>query len=102
MNENQKWVDANSAKMSTFGFNQSAQMLAKFAKSQAAGTLHIDHNLGRSFFTGVRAGHRPAAAALLEDAGRLGNSAAFAELAAWLLRGDVIPRDVSRARSILR
>ncbi|NIJ31361.1 prolyl 4-hydroxylase [Sphingomonas insulae] len=50
----------------------------------------------------ARAGHGPAAVALLEDAGRRGNSTAFAELAAWLLRGDIIPRDVSRARSTLR
>jgi len=39
---------------------------------------------------------------LLESAGANGNVAALAELAVWHLRGDIIPRNLSKARSILR
>lgn len=41
------------------------------------------------------------AAALLEQAGAAGNLDASAELGLWLLRGDLIPRDVPRARMFL-
>jgi prolyl 4-hydroxylase len=47
-------------------------------------------------------GATDASVALLEGAGSRGDSAAAAELAAWFLRGDVIPRDLSRARVALR
>lgn len=48
------------------------------------------------------AGRLSDAVALLEAAGKQGDAAALAELAVWYLRGDLIPRDLSRARSILR
>jgi len=42
------------------------------------------------------------AIAAFEKAGQLGDASAMAELATWLLRGDLIPRDLSRARIALR
>lgn len=48
------------------------------------------------------AGRRSTAAAVLEAAGEQGNALALAELAAWYLRGDPIPRDLVRARAVLR
>jgi prolyl 4-hydroxylase len=48
------------------------------------------------------AGRLSDAVAILEAAGARGNAAAFAELATWYLRGDLIPRDLIRARAVLR
>lgn len=49
------------------------------------------------------AGRRPDdAVALLEAAGAQGDAGAMAELAAWHLRGDLVPRDLLRARGALR
>jgi len=42
------------------------------------------------------------AIATFEKAGQLGDASAMAELSTWLLRGDLIPRDLSRARAALR
>lgn len=50
----------------------------------------------------VRVGDSGRATAILEHAGRQGDIGALAELATWLLRGDVIPRDLPQARKILR
>ena len=47
--------------------------------------------------------HRTAAAvAVLETAGAQGDSPALAELATWHLRADPLPRDLPRARALLR
>ncbi len=42
------------------------------------------------------------AIAMLERAGQRGDASAMAELAAWYLRGDVIPRNLRKAREALR
>lgn len=42
------------------------------------------------------------AVAMLETAGDHGDAVALAELAAWYLRGDLVPRDLARARAVLR
>lgn len=48
------------------------------------------------------AGRPGDAIAILEAAGERGDSVALAELATWYLRGDIIPRDLVRARTALR
>ena len=50
----------------------------------------------------ARAGRLNEAVAVLDSAGERGDAGALAELAAWHLRGDVIPRDLHRARAALR
>jgi prolyl 4-hydroxylase len=42
------------------------------------------------------------AVTLLETAGESGNAAALAELAVWYLRGDIVARDLAKARIMLR
>jgi len=42
------------------------------------------------------------AVAMLEAAGEQGDAVALAELATWYLRGDIVPRDLVRARAALR
>lgn len=48
------------------------------------------------------AGRPDAAVATLEAAGAQGDAVALAELAMWHLRGDLIPRDLAKARAVLR
>jgi prolyl 4-hydroxylase len=50
----------------------------------------------------ARNGQPGPAIATFEKAGQHGDASAMAELATWLLRGDLIPRDLSRARIALR
>jgi prolyl 4-hydroxylase len=42
------------------------------------------------------------AVGLLDEAGEQGNAVALAELAMWYLRGNLVPRDLRRARAVLR
>jgi prolyl 4-hydroxylase len=53
-------------------------------------------------YTAAQQGRTSDAVAILEAAGSSGDSSAQAELAAWHLRGDLIPRDLIKARAALR